>query len=140
MIKEHNDIIQEGTQALVLVQKSLHQTIADQQESLLISEEDRKRELLKKRLAKYKVIEKKTNPEQTDIQDTIFNQQQELLQKRQKVEIGAVSDAKLYTPNVDGERGPAAPPVKGMPPPPPPPSSLTNKQRHPDPKMYQNNK
>ena len=98
MIKEHADLSSDAlatSQALVLLdQKKTEAQLAH--EVLLNSEEYKKREELKKKVARYRLIERQKEHEGESMKDMLLRTQHENLQKRQKVEEMTKSDPKLY--------------------------------------------
>lgn len=62
---------------------------------MINQEEQKRREAARQRLSKYKVIERKQE-EGDSMKDKLLKSQLETMQKRQKVEIGAESQAHLY--------------------------------------------
>ena len=61
-----------------------------------MTEEERKREIAKRRLAKIKVIQPENQVGQESMKEQLLRSQQEFLQKRQKTEEGPQSEAILY--------------------------------------------
>jgi len=76
-------------QALVLYQNQRND-VEQAQEALMLNEEQKKIEVAKKRLARFKVVTREQAPG-ISMKDQLFKAQQEEMNKRQKTEIGAES-------------------------------------------------
>jgi len=83
-------LLQDGSgQALVLYQNQRND-VEQAQEALMLNEEQKKIEVAKKRLARFKVVTREQAPG-ISMKDQLFKAQQEEMNKRQKTEIGAES-------------------------------------------------